>query len=273
MMSMAAYLGVQGEPGTTDGSAQYEMPVSSAVSGPYGSLFGGAGLAAGVAVLEAATDQPVIWATAQYLARTEHPATLKLSVALPAVGRSLTQGRVLGHVGDREVLTIIGACGTRPGTATGLWHRAPTAAAPSDCALVERNYDVATVHDSLEVRVARGMFGFTGTGEPSGDGESLLWVRMPDVELSRASLALMGDFMAAGLGNALGQVTFGTSLDNTIRFASTPTGPAAAEGWVLCQNQMHYVGNGFGNGSCLMWNSAGELLATASQSIVVREAN
>jgi len=38
----------------------------------------------------------------------------------------------------------------------------------------------------------------------------------------------------------------------------------------LCENHMDFVGDGFGYGSVNMWNQDGVLLATASQTIIVR---
>jgi len=63
----------------------------------------------------------------------------------------------------------------------------------------------------------------------------------------------------------MGHIMHCTSLDNTIRFA----GPTASE-WVLCDNRMEFAGNGFGHGSAHLWNERSQLLATASQSMIVR---
>ena len=56
-----------------------------------------------------------------------------------------------------------------------------------------------------------------------------------------------------------------TSIDNTIRYANQSDSE-----WVLCENHMDFVGDGFGYGSVNMWNQDGVLLATASQTIIVR---
>jgi acyl-CoA thioesterase len=36
---------------------------------------------------------------------------------------------------------------------------------------------------------------------------------------------------------------------------------------------MEFVGNGFGHGSVHLWSQSGTLLATASQSLIVRESD
>ncbi|MEM9175047.1 MAG: hypothetical protein AAGC67_07410 [Myxococcota bacterium] len=106
---------------------------------------------------------------------------MRPGVQLPAVGRTVTQGRVVGHVGEREVITVI------------------------------------------------------------------------------------ADYGPSVLGNALGRTMHCTSLDNTIRY-----GTLVDTDWVLCDNRMEYVGDGFGYTTIHLWSQDRTLLATASQSMVVR---
>ena len=54
-----------------------------------------------------------MWATAQYLSYAKPPSVMDVDVTLAAVGRSITQGRVVGHVGDTEILTVNAALGER----------------------------------------------------------------------------------------------------------------------------------------------------------------
>jgi len=248
---------------------RWRLPIIERTTGGGGSLFGGVGLAAGVVALEQATKKPIVWATGQYLGITQQPAALDLEVTLPAVGRNVTQGRVVGHLSDmtpdQEIITVLGACGQRASVASGLWLIRPEAPAPEDCPLLERHREGASIHDHVEVRIARGMFGFSGAGEPSGNGGNILWIRMPNVQHDRGALAIIADYMPSALGNALGRTAHCTSIDNTIRYAS-----AKDSSWVLCENHMDYVGEGFGYGSVNMWSEQGELLATASQTVIVR---
>ena len=247
---------------------QWRLPIVPRTTGGRGSLFGGVGLAAGVIALQQATGKPIVWATGQYLSITQQPATLDLEVLLPAVGRNVTQGRVVGHLGDREIITVLGACGARPNVAQGNWMVFPKAPAPDECERVVRDDQGDSLHQHVDVRVARGMFGFSGTGVPSGDGNNQLWARMPNVEHDAGALAIIADFMPSALGNALGKVTHCTSIDNTIRFANHSTSE-----WILCDNYIEFVGNGFANGTVHMWSETGVLLATASQSMIVRLAD
>jgi acyl-CoA thioesterase II len=247
---------------------QWRLPVVPKTTGGRGSLFGGVGLAAGVVALEQATGKPIIWATGQYLSSTQQPAMVELEVLLPAVGRNVTQGRVVGHLDNKEIITILGACGSRPDAVKRLWQQMPEVPPPSECEPLGDRHETDSLHQHVEIRMARGMFGFSGTGTPSGDACSRLWARMPEVKHDAGALAIIADYMPSALGNAMGRITHCTSIDNTIRFADLTDSE-----WVLCDNHIEYIGNGFGYGTVNMWSDTGRLLATASQSMIVRIAN
>jgi len=254
---------------TRSGTDVWELRIRRHIlGGRSGSLFGGAGLAAGVVALEAASQRSVVWATCQFVATVAPPASVQLCLELPAVGGSVTQGRVQGCTDDGQILTMIGAAGERRERLAGAWHQRPALPAPSESELVVRDSTNESIHRHIEARIARGMFGFVGTGTPSGDGTNWLWVRMPGVRHDAAALAIMADYLASAVGNAFGRLVHCSSLDNTIRFATAIT-PNIADGWVLCENRIEFVGNGFANGTCMMTNEAGDLLATASQSMIV----
>lgn len=244
---------------------KWRLPVIEKTTGGKGSLFGGVGLAAGIVALEQATGKPVVWATGQYLSITQQPVILDLEVLLPAIGRNVTQGRVVGHLGAQEVITILGACGARPTQYQGTWETVPVAPRPDDCEQLTRDVEPPSLHHHVDIRMARGMFGFSGTGTPTSDGRSLLWVRMPNVKHDAGALAIIADYMPSSLGNALGLQVGCTSLDNTIRYAN-----AADSEWILCDNRIEFVGNGFAYGTMHMWSEDGVLMATASQSMIVR---
>jgi acyl-CoA thioesterase-2 len=76
---------------------------------------------------------------------------------------------------------------------------------------------------------------------------------------------VMADFLPSGVGNALGTAAGGNSLDNTIRFARmVPTD------WVLADIRIHATANGFVHGRVHLFAEDGTLLATASQSMILR---
>lgn len=71
--------------------------------------------------------------------------------------------------------------------------------------------------------------------------------------------------MPFGLGQALGRRAGGNSLDNTLRIIDlVPTE------WVLLDVRVHAIANGFGHGLVHLWSEGGSLLATASQSTILR---
>ncbi len=255
--------------GETD---RWRLPLTPALGGGGGSLFGGAGLAAGIQAIERMTGRPAVWATGQYISRTEPGEVMDLEVTIPSQGYTVSQGRMVGHIGDREIITVLAAVGERPELSRGIWAAPVAVPGPDECEPLERSFgedgQEESMHQHVDIRVARGMFGFTDHGgSPSGDERTTIWARMPGVQNDPGALAIMADYGPSALGNALGKQTNCTSIDNTIRFADS-AGPNA--GWVQLDNQIEFVGNGFAHGTTLMWSEDGRLLAVASQSMIVR---
>jgi acyl-CoA thioesterase II len=239
--------------------------VPSLISGT-GALFGGCGLGAAIEVMEQVTGRPCIWATAQFLSYARPPAILELEVIEAVRGHQISQARVMARVGDREILTVVGALGHRPNPLAGQWATRPDVAPPADCPprpLMNRHQ--GTIMDRLESRLADARPYWELTGTP-GSGNASLWVRLPELfDASAATLAIIGDFVPFGIGQALGQRAGGNSLDNTLRIARrVPTE------WVLADVRVHAVADGFGHGLVHLWAENGTLLGTASQSTIVR---
>ncbi len=93
-----------------------------------------------------------------------------------------------------------------------------------------------------------------------------MWARMPEVlDMSGAALAILGDYVPMGVGQALGLMAGGNSLDNTLRVARL-----VSTDWVMLDIRVHAVDHGFGHGLVHLWAQDGTLLATASQSCIVR---
>ena len=102
--------------------------------------------------------------------------------------------------------------------------------------------------DRIEMRIADARTFDELDGTP-GDGRSALWVRLPGVlEMSAASLAIVGDYVPFGISQSLGHRAGGNSLDNTLRVASRdPTD------WILADIRVHAVAHGFGHGLVHLW--------------------
>jgi acyl-CoA thioesterase-2 len=250
----------------TDDPLRWRLPVTPAVSTPGHFLYGGCGLAAGIVALEAASERPTVWATAQYLTYAPTGTVLDWEVVLAAVGKATTQARAIGRLGDREVLTVNAALGRHQLEVSGTWVEPPVVPPPEECPLQEMpSFFADSVLTRVEHRVARGRLFSELDGRP-GAAESAFWARVPGhLEPSAATLAVIGDYVSGGVSQPLGVRTMGRSLDNTLRVVGlVPTT------WVLCDIQMHALANGFGHGLAHLWSEDGTLLATASQSISVR---
>jgi acyl-CoA thioesterase II len=252
---------------TSEKPLHWKMGVSPALCNLSGVLFGGAALGAGIEVLEQATGRPIVWATAQYLQFAPKGSKLELQVDIPASGNSTTQGRVIGRVGDTEVFTVMGACGKRDVAGEGRFADRPLVRRPADSPVRTFRQSIQnSINEHLEMRVAKGRAWEDLDGHPSPDGRCALWARMPGVDqMSASALAILGDWVPFGVGQALGLRAGGNSLDNTLRFVSSvPTE------WVLLDIRVHSVHNGFAHGLVHQWAEDGTLLATASQTVMVR---
>ena len=245
---------------------EWRLPVGPEISTGGGFLFGGAGLGAAIAALEGSTGRPLVWATAQYLSYARPPSVVELSVKPVVEGHQITQARCTGHVGDEEILTVNAALGRRPLEATGAWAERPDVPGPDESPpRVMRRPHETSIQSRLDVRLAVGRDPDQLDGVP-GSGRSALWARLPPgLDMSAAALGVLGDYVPFGIGQALGARAGGNSLDNTLRVARVvPTE------WVLLDVRVHAVANGFGHGLVHLWAEDGTLLATASQSAIVR---
>jgi acyl-CoA thioesterase len=246
---------------------RWVLPVTPGICTGHQFLFGGCGLGAAIAALEGSSGRPVVWATAQYLSFANPPSIMDIDVTIAVDGNSVTQARAVGHVGDREILTVNAALGSRDVEAAGQWAQRPKVPAPDECeSRMSRFPGTESIMDRIDVRLADARNPMELPGPPSTDGRSALWARLPDVlDMSAATLAILGDYVPFGIGQALGAQAGGNSLDNTLRVAQlVPTE------WVLLDIRVHAVRHGFGHGVVHLWADDGTLLATASQSTIVR---
>jgi acyl-CoA thioesterase len=266
-MDAKTFLGLE----PTHNPTRWYLPVSAGVSTRGAFLWGGCGLGAGIEAMERTTGRKVIWATAQYLSYARTGSIMDIDVIVANEGRNITQARAVAHVGDREILTVNAALGHRDTPAAGMWERMPDVPAPEDCperfgAAPDEEGLTDGMMSRLDFRLAAARDYQHLEGNPMPDGSCAMWARMPDVlEMSGASLAILGDYVPMGLGQALGRRAGGNSLDNTLRVVDlVPTE------WVLLDIQVHAIANGFGHGLVHLWTRDGTLLATASQSTILR---
>jgi acyl-CoA thioesterase len=261
-MDAQTFLGME----TVGDNLHWRMRVEPQVTTPGNFLFGGCGLGAALVALEAAAGRPTVWATGHYLSYAPTHSLLEWEVVLAVVGGHVTQGRAVGRVEGREILTVNAALGKDDLEVGGIWVEPPEVAPPEDCPprfLPEffRN----TIMDKVEVRIAKGRM-FEQMHGDEGSPDSALWARVPGhLSPSAATLAIFGDYVSGGVSQPLGRRAMGRSLDNTLRVVQLkPTE------WVLCDIRMHALVGGYAQGVAFLWSEDGDLLATASQSLGVR---
>ena len=246
---------------------RWSMEITTQLSAGGSFLYGGCGLGAAISALEGTSGRQVVWATAQYLNYAKPGTWLDIDVTLAVTGHQMTQARAVCHVGNTEVLTVNAALGDRPMDVAGQWEVMPVVPAPQDCPPREHRFDIPdSISSQIEERVAVGrpMDELDGT---HGSGQTVMWARIPNVisGVDAATLAILGDFVPMGVGQSLGIAGGGNSLDNTLRVCKlVPTE------WVLLDIRIHGVQRGFGHGLVHMFAQDGTLMATASQSCIVR---
>ena len=265
-MDTRTFLGLE----PTHNRFRWTLPVTPGIcaGGSMSFMFGGAGLGAAIAALEGTSGRETIWATAQYLSFARPGEVVDVDVTLAVEGHQMTQARAVCHVEDREIVTVNAALGDRPFDREAQFETMPSdVLQPEQCA--PREFRVAvgeSIVSRLEQRLAIGRSLADLDGTP-GSGQTLLWARIPEVShgVDGASLAVLGDFVPMGVGQGLGIRGGGNSLDNTLRIVRlVPTE------WVLLDIRVHAVERGFGHGLVHMFTQDGTLLATASQTCIVR---
>lgn len=263
-MDSRAYLGLE----STHNPYRWYLPVAPRVTTGGGFLFGGAALGASILALELTTKREVIWATAQYIDYARPGEVLDIDVVVSVSGHNTSQARVIGRVGEREIVTVNAALGSRDIEEAGVWATMPDVPPPLECPLRSTPWAATedTFHYYLEERYAKART-YDQLDGTHGDGRTLMWARIPSMleDTDAATLAYLGDFVPMGIAQALGRIGGGNSLDNTLRvYSLVPTE------WVLLDVHAHAVARGFGHGLVHMWAEDGTLLATASQSCIVR---
>jgi len=247
----------------------WRLLVTPDLTTPGDFLFGGCGLGAALVALEAASGRPTVWSTAQYLSYAPTGSVLDLTVTLAAEGHRVTQGRVVGNVDGREILTVNGAAGSAaPTDVGGVWVTPPEVPPPGECPPRRLpDFSQTSIFDRIDVRLARGRsYEELSAGAGPGDAVSALWARVPGhLEPSAATLAIIGDYVTGAVSQPLGRRVMSRSLDNTLRVVQLePTE------WVLCDIHIEALVGGYGQGIAYLWSESGSLLATASQSMSVR---
>lgn len=268
-MDSRDFLGLE----ATHNRFRWKLPVTRKIAVTGGFLFGGCGLAAAISALEGTSGRDCVWATAQYLSYARPGEVVDVDVTIAVDGNSITQARAVCHVADREILTVNAALGDRDFATRGQWETMPDGL-PSPMSVAKRPTapeSAGTITAQLDQRMVKGIEwdeAAPGDLDPdSSDGQTLMWARIPDVitGLDATTLAILGDFVPMGVGQAMRRRAGGNSLDNTLRVCRlVPTD------WVLMDIRIQALERGFGHGLVHMFAEDGTLMATASQSVIAR---
>ena len=262
-MDAREFLGLE----ATHNPHRWHFPVTPGLSTGGGFLFGGCGLGAAIAAMEGTTERPVVWATAQYLSYAQPGSVVDIDVTIAVAGRQNTQARAVGRVADREIFTVNAALGRRDLPVSETFVAPLDVPRPADCdPRPLRIPGEESIMSRLDLRLASAKAWEDLAGRPSPGGRSALWARIPELlDPSAATLAILGDYVPFGIGQALGAFAGGNSLDNTLRVLRiVPTE------WVLLDIQVEGIDHGYGHGTVRLFAEDGTLLATASQSTIVR---
>jgi acyl-CoA thioesterase len=265
-MTVRSFLGLQ----PTDDPTRWTMPVAARVLTHAGAVQGGAAFAAAIETMEAVSDRPLVWASAQFLRHAGPSGTLTVDVSVELSGRQTTQARACVHLDDTEVLSAWAALGARAFDGAGVWPTAPDVPAPgaSGPPLFRPSAD-EDITSHLEIRQARGRT-YADLDGTRGAGRWAAWCRRVDDNdaISAGDLAVIGDLSMLAFSDALGRRCTGNSLDNSLRMAGGE-GP----GWVLLDVGVDTVHDGFGHAHAHLWSEGGRLLGISSQTLVLRDAD
>jgi len=264
-MDSRQFLGLE----PTHNPYRWVLPVVPGISTGGGFLFGGCGLGAAIAAMERTSGRRAVWATGQYLSYAKPGEVMDIDVTLAVTGHQISQARAVCHVGDREILTVNAALGARELDEVGQWESMPLdVPAPLECKERPHVLDWSgTISGRMDQRIVKGREELSELDGTPSDGQVLMWTRIPEVieGVDASTLAILGDFVPMGVGQALGIRGGGNSLDNTLRI-----GRLVPTEWVLLDIRIHMVQRGFGHGLVHMFAEDGTLMATASQSCIVR---
>jgi len=262
-MDSRAFLGLQ----QTHNPYRWHLPVDRRLCTGGNFLYGGTALGAAISAMEGTTGRNVIWTTAQYLSYARPGEVMDIDVTVSVSGHQMTQARAVCHVGEREILTVNAALGDRPLQLQGQFETMPEVPPPGDCPLfLHRGLQEGSINERIEKKLVKGRQ-FSELDKTVGDGQTLMWARIPDViqGVDASALAVLGDDIPLGVSQAMGIRGGGNSLDNTLRVVRlVPTE------WVLLDIRIHAIDRGFAHGLVHMYAENGTLMATASQSCIVR---
>lgn len=255
---------------------EWVLPIVPAIANLGGSIYGGAALGASVDLVEHLTGSTVRWATTRFLTSPSVGDPLVLVHRADVVGRRTSHWTVVGEVDGVpafETMVVVGDGDTRPRAIHGSWRAMPDVPRPEDAAPIPWRDRFANWEDLESFAIARterrpALGSRPWTGASGGTGRIAFWSKLTTGGTSSpAGLAWLADCVAAAIGPAVGELSRATSLDNTIRYAELVDSE-----WVLVDVHAAAARDGYAYGEVDLFAEDGTLLATGSQTCLVRRA-
>ncbi|MBV9285899.1 MAG: thioesterase family protein [Acidimicrobiia bacterium] len=230
-----------------------------------GALYGGTGIAVSVMAMEAATQRDAVWVVTQFVASTQAGARIEWETQELAAGHRVSQLSVVARSEGATMFCALGATADpRPDGLDGQFLPMPKVTPPDESPPLMIGPGTPALRDkgfnrNLEYREAEPLEGRDGHAV-------LLWARRTDGSpLTRAGIAYLADMVPMAIARAAGKFGAGFSLDNALRFATVPP-----EEWVLLDLRGELASLGYGHGSLTAWTTDGTLVATGSQSAMMK---
>jgi acyl-CoA thioesterase len=225
-----------------------------------GTLYGGTAIAVSVTAMETVTERPILWATTQYVATAQQHDIVECTTDVLAHGRNISQVQVQGRHQGRLLFNSIGSTAVpRHGGFEGQFEQMPTMTDPEDSAplfmgMTEAFRGFVAQVDYREARMV---------GAHDNPPPLALWSRLTDGRtFTPATIAFVADMVPGGIARTAGKIGGGTSLDNSLRFATVPGDLE----WVLLELRAHMADGSHAHGSVHVWSPDGRLLAVGGQS-------
>ena len=221
------------------GEGRWSFELTSPLTRHDGKLYGGAGIAASVATIEAETGRDALWTTTQFVGSADMGERIDCHVEVLASGRRTSQVRVTGTVGDRIVFAALGATGaTRDGPVEIQVGTMPDAPGP------EHGESWSSRHRHWQ---------------NLADG-----VLIKDNHLQALSAAGYG--VADAVRMARARATHMVQIEIEVEDLEQMQEALEAEpDWILLDMDPYFGSGGYLHGAARVWAEDGTLLAVASQ--------
>ncbi|MDE0803142.1 MAG: thioesterase family protein [Acidimicrobiales bacterium] len=253
------------------GETTWTLEVSKAMSNPLGSLYGGAPVAVSIEMAEHVVGAPCRWSTTRFLSPSNIGDRIDVDCRVDVAGKRTSQATVTGTRDGNVIFeTMLGVGEGKADGLRGRWVTMPDAPDPESLNRPDAENQPPWVMETAVVRAERRMaYGhFPGLGPAQEDGRIGMWARTSDIGgCTSAALGWLADCVPMSIGAAIGKMPMGMSLDNTVRFASEP--PADTD-WILLDIRAGAVEHGYGYGTVHIWTQDGTLLATGTQTAIIR---